>query len=94
MAFCLWYLAPFSWLKAKIDGNVERKEAEWKRQEKKAKRNQRRKINAMKNSGRKRGQDRAKLVQSQVVEQNGPKVLALSKNLPKHIVLIHWEIQD
>ena len=35
MAFCVWYLAPFSWLKAKINENMQRKEAYWKRQEKK-----------------------------------------------------------
>ena len=37
MALGLWFLAPFSWLKAKIDEDVERKEAEWKREDKKDK---------------------------------------------------------
>ena len=44
MALGLWFLAPFSWLKAKIDGNVQRKEAEWKREDKKT-----RNISAIKN---------------------------------------------
>ena len=46
MALGLWFLAfLFSWLKAKIDVNVERYEAKWKRQEKKEKRNRRTNIN-------------------------------------------------